>query len=312
MGHTTQFIYDSNYNLFVALGLGRVRTQKKNGVFLYFVYSRLIRLIYIFTWISNVCDGYLVSNNSEKFVINTCSTLICTVSVLKLYLINYRYELLTQTRENFQYFFSLLYVGKSDEDKQITKKNSLLFLKISKIIYGFTAPVVLMYFTFPAILYYFTGEKQYPLPLPEFFGTTSPTYEIIYTAQSIILIHFLFFVASMDILMCESLIRICENFEILVENIKNLKVCRNERTDDNETVQQIRMNVQHHQNILKQMNSVNQLYSLALFLQVTVGSLLTSFTLFNTILVSYKIRYHLFFENPFLFIYFLFSYVLSI
>ena len=295
----TQKIYDCNYNLFVALGLGRVHSENKIKMLLYSIYCYFIRLVYIFLWIFDVWDAYLVRENSEKLVVNMCSTVVVSGTLMKLYIVNHKYDLLINMRENFKNYFMLPNIGRSEKDKKISKANASKFLIITKIIYAFTSPVILMYFTFPAIIYYIAEEKIYPLPLPGFFGKETPIYEIIYVAHSLLLIHFLFFTATIDILLCELLTRICENFEILTENINDQKRLHREYHEseeslrNNEVFKSMRKNIKHHQKILEQLDNINEIYSLSLFVQVTNGSLLASITLFNMILVSSCISVHL-------------------
>lgn len=300
MINATQKFYELNYDIFVILGLGRIQNENKRTVLSYSAYCQFIRLVYFFVWFFEAWDAYLVRNNHEQLIINLCASVVVAATFLKLYTVNYRYDLLLKVRENFKFNFTLPHIGKSDEDIKIAEKYSSHFSKIGKIIYGFTAATISMYCIFPGLVYYITGEKIYPLPLPEFFGKASPIYEIIYVAHSFILIHFLFFAASIDVLFVEMLVRTCENFEVLIKNLAHVKQLydRGRKTKtfkllfsenarrSKETFKLMRENIVHHQKILRQLNDINEIYSLLLFLQVTLGSLLASCTIFNMILVS--------------------------
>ena len=302
----TDNIYDNNYNFFVALGLGSVQTGNKYKDFLHSFYRFFTRLTYLILLGTYFLDAYLVRHNSARLSMNMSLTVLNVTTFIKLCFVDMRHELFSKIRQNFNNNFMLPHIGKSDESRKITKKNSIHFLKLAKFLhvtFGFTS---VLHFVLPLVLYFTKGIRKYPLPAPDSFGKASPNFELIYIAHVVMSIHFVWFLTTLDLITYEFEIRIADHFEILEENVNAVKkIYTNDRklqsnfeffqAESNwcahETMKLMQRNIKHHQRILNQMEDINQVFSFPLFLQLTLGALKTSVLMFNAIIVSLNKAY---------------------
>lgn len=285
-------IYDANFNMFIALGLGRIQNGSNHKIYLYSIYRWIIRLIYIILCALYFYDAYSVRNISAKLIVNMSSTVLTVTTFIKLCFIDLKYDLLIKIRKNFNTNFNLLHIGKSEEEKRISKKNMSHFLRLAKCLHAIFGYVAGLHFILPIVLYLSKKIKKYPLPVPPSFGDSSPVYEIIYVAQVLILVHFVLYLTTMDLITYEFEIRIADNFEILIQNLNEIKKI-NDKSDytARETLKILRKNIKHHQNILNQMDDINKVFSFPLFLQLFLGALKTSVIMFNAMIVSFKKNY---------------------